>query len=817
MNKIYKFMIALAMTLVAATVSSATKDFYVSPNGKGDGSSYSKPSDWATGLSNLGSIDRLILLGGQYDLSEKQTVSKSGTAEQYKVIMSYPGERAILDFRNEAYGQRGISISEGTQYVHLLNLTIRYTGKNAIINYGSNCIIEGIDTYGNGDTGIQHKTGGNNLILNCDSHDNFDYKSGSLTNPNFGGNADGFADKQYTSTGVNTYRGCRAWNNSDDGWDFYQRAGYETIIENCVCYNNGPATIDMSINPRATGIDKAWFDGMVEQTVTTTRDKVSATYTITLAKFPNGGNGNGFKIGGDRTVNTVTLKNCLAVGNFARGYDQNNNAGSMTLYNCSAYDNGTNFGFSNISGSSVKVRNCVSLKYERSADYFQCPTTDVKSNSWDISGVKCTADDFLSLDVAALTAERNSDGEFVTTFMHPTETSDLIDKGMEVGIAYGGTAPDLGWIETGDATSFPAGLVEPSNKTQNVATGSAIEPIVYKWSGGATGIEVTTTLPDGLTQTVNEAGKTLTISGTIATQGTYTIGVQTTGGTGDALKSTATVIVKSASSKKVAYCTTNGSDAADAKILETLYGRDDLLVTIVDVTSSESSSANYSGYDLIVISPVPGSTAAGMANLEKYAGTKPMLLLKPFSLKTGIWEWGTAVNTTDKEMEITAEGQNHEIFKGLATPLSIFSAIGKNAVTGITHSTWDATAVSEFTVLATPASNSTTDAIVEVPVGKTINGVTTTEKFMMIGISEASTANLTSDAQQLISNACDYLLGGKTTNTDEAVMDTTDEVAETYYVTVDGRRHNVEIRNVPMVKVTVMKSGRTETQKMIEK
>ena len=94
---------------------------YVSPTGGGDGSSYSSPADFETGRQKLSSIDTLCMLGGQYDFSAKQTVSKSGTPSQYKVIMSYPGERAILDFRGQAYGDRGISISEGTQYVHLLN------------------------------------------------------------------------------------------------------------------------------------------------------------------------------------------------------------------------------------------------------------------------------------------------------------------------------------------------------------------------------------------------------------------------------------------------------------------------------------------------------------------------------------------------------------------------------------------------------------------------------------------------------------------------------------------------------------------------
>lgn len=49
--------------------------------------------------------------------------------------------------------------------------------------------------------------------MNCDAHDNYDgYSEGDS------GNVDGFgghANKE-TSTG-NIFRGCRAWNNGDDG------------------------------------------------------------------------------------------------------------------------------------------------------------------------------------------------------------------------------------------------------------------------------------------------------------------------------------------------------------------------------------------------------------------------------------------------------------------------------------------------------------------------------------------------------------------------------------------------------------------------
>jgi hypothetical protein len=53
-------------------------------------------------------------------------------------------------------------------------------------------------------------------------------------------------------------------------------------------------------------------------------------------------NGNGFKMGGsdDKTLaHNFILKNCLAFSNKAKGFDQNSNRGSMTLYNCTGHGN----------------------------------------------------------------------------------------------------------------------------------------------------------------------------------------------------------------------------------------------------------------------------------------------------------------------------------------------------------------------------------------------------------------------------------------------------------------------------------------------
>ena len=59
-----------------------------------------------------------------------------------------------------------------------------------------------------------------------------------------GGNADGFAPKLGAGKG-NVFYGCYSWENSDDGWDSYDKDSltYNLTYTNCACWNNGDPTI----------------------------------------------------------------------------------------------------------------------------------------------------------------------------------------------------------------------------------------------------------------------------------------------------------------------------------------------------------------------------------------------------------------------------------------------------------------------------------------------------------------------------------------------------------------------------------------------
>ena len=663
--------------LLASCVSLQAATYFASPNGTGDGSSYASPTSFATGVAKLTVPgDTLYLLGGTYEFTDKFSINKQGSSSKRIVISGYPGEKAILDFHQVPYGTRGITVHANSLYIHIKDLAIAWSGKNNLYNEGSYCLFENLDIYGSADTGCQMKKGGNNVILNVDSHDNFDYKTMSGSTANFGGNADGFADKQFTGAG-NHYIGCRAWNNSDDGWDFFQRvSSSNTIIENCVCYQNGMPYYDMTHNPRALGVDKPWFDSKVGTQMT---DRYGQTITITLDRYPCQGNGNGFKMGGagknpDGTTaptdHKILIHHSLAVANNARGFDQNNNGGTMWVYNNTGYDNGVNFGFTTAYGTD-ELRNNLSYRGKNADQPRSQSVIAIDHNSW--NGFNLSASDFQSLDTTQILAPRAADGSLQEgTCLHLADGSSLINAGIDVNLWYNDFAPDLGCYETPGERHDP----EPGGDTI-----PAVQP-----------------------------------------EGTHA----------------------------VAFVTTPKSPE-DKALLQYLRANDSLWVVETDAADP---AVDYSEYEVIVLGSKPNSGAPGFTPLKGY--NKPMVLLKPFLLKNTVWNWGTAVNTQDLSIAVT--DASHPLFGGLSITegeATLFARCETNAVTAI--SAW--TNTEGFDVLASPVSQADYTSIAFFPQGTICNGTTLPQPMYMIGVSEYSTAYLTTDGKRLIENAICLLLG----------------------------------------------------------
>ncbi len=359
--------------------------------------------------------DTIYVRGGIYNPVSTISISfsKSGKQDSLCTFIAYNDEIPILDFSGLPSGDRGIRLQSNYWHIKGLQIT-NATDNGMIIDFGSYNIIENCQFYRNQDTGLQLANGSSyNQIINCDSYYNADP-------PDFG-DADGFAPKLNVGTG-NYFYGCRAWGNCDDGWDGYMRGADDvsTTLENCWTWGNGYLEDGTDPGPKA--------------------------------------NGNGFKLGGGDNSNSENLKhhftliNCLAFDNKNKGFDQNNNAGSMTLYNCSGYNNLTaNYRIQRElpEGQFLIVKN--SLSYFGAVQLGSFALQE--ANSW-LSPFEVTAEDFLNLDIASVSAPRKEDGSLPEIdFLHLAQGSDLIDGGIDLGFPYLGAAPDLGAFESDYATS----------------------------------------------------------------------------------------------------------------------------------------------------------------------------------------------------------------------------------------------------------------------------------------------------------------------------------------------------------------------------
>ena len=355
-----------------------------------------------TKVGNAGGY--IYLRGGTYNYSGELALSKVASAGSTINIWAYNNEIPVLDFASETVGSGLNGINLSGDYYHLKGFEIMHADHNGIKCTGHYNTIEACKIHSNRNSGFQFDGGTNhnnyashNLILNTDSYLNFD--------PPIGGNADGFSLKWYIGKG-NVCRGCRAWQNSDDGWDLWM-ADSTIELDSCFSFRNGK---------------NSWG---------------SPTFN---------GNGNGFKLGGNNVATPHIVKNCVAFddsGNTGNGFDENDNLYGQTLYNCVAYRNvGYNYRFTNnpITGQHI-IKNCIS--YSGNVSIINAT---LSNNSW--PSLTPTTADFVSLDTSLASAPRQSNGNLPDNgFFRLKAGSKFIDAGVYVGIPYMGSAPDIGAFE----------------------------------------------------------------------------------------------------------------------------------------------------------------------------------------------------------------------------------------------------------------------------------------------------------------------------------------------------------------------------------
>lgn len=394
-------------------------DWFVSPTG-----SDANPGTLALPFASLGKAISVVqagqtiyMRGGTYFPGSTIRITNSGTAGNRINLLAYPGEQPFLNFTNQPYGaaNRGLLFTTNGNHWNVKGLEIGYAGDNAIKVEGSYLRFEQCITHHNGDTGIQIGFGhtdpnpGGLLaafieVINCDSYLNYDADSN-------GGDADGFAAKMHCGQGIQ-FHGCRAWENSDDGWDLFE-TDYSVIISNCWTWKSGVGQ----------------------------------------------GNGNGFKLGGDgaggNSMGTHYALNCVAFSHKVNCFTQNSHRDGLVVQHCLAFSPG-NSGYNYFmegtlnSGKQNVFKNNVSIPRSSTngGGFIEDNSPVQQNNSWNLAVTANTAD-FVSLLEAAAKAPRQPDGSLPTGFARLISGSDLIDKGVNVGLPFNGASPDLGSFEFG--------------------------------------------------------------------------------------------------------------------------------------------------------------------------------------------------------------------------------------------------------------------------------------------------------------------------------------------------------------------------------
>lgn len=434
---------ALGIALLAAPRAAV---YYVAPGGS-DGNPGSKESpfaSWAKGQTAAAAGDTVFFRGGTYAYTKASgscgsqtdnvnavSLTKSGSSGKRIVYMAYPGEHPVFDFFKMTDDCRIRGVYVPGDYIHVKGLELKGVPQNNDRNHeswgiyitGSHNVFELLDTHHMMGPGINIWGGDDNLVLNCDSHHNFD----EHTSNGAGESADGFGAHTNATGGTgNVFRGCRAWWNTDDGYDCISNRE-AAVFENCW----------------------AWLNGY----------KPGTTTAI--------GNGNGFKLGGyglppsnaPSNPPQNVARHCLAFLNRSAGFYQNHHIADNIFYGNTAYKNGVNFNMLGYSGGDKSMgiyKNNIAFGGTATGSG---PGTQAVYNSWNLSTAPAESD-FASVDTAGIAGPRQADGSLPEVkFMHLAGAK-YVDKGVEVGLAFRGAAPDLGAFETGE----PSGIAFGSGK-----------------------------------------------------------------------------------------------------------------------------------------------------------------------------------------------------------------------------------------------------------------------------------------------------------------------------------------------------------------
>ena len=284
---------------------------YVSPTGTSSGTgTIDSPVDLQTAINWIGVNGTIWVRGGTYTVTDSTLIktgrTNSGTSGNLKKIFAYNSEVPVFNGSSMSFASASRILSIEGNYWHIKGISFTGAGDNGMIVMGNYNTIENCKFYANRDSGLQiarylsstptSEWPQGNLVLNCQSYDNYDTDNGE--------DADGFACKLSVGSG-NVFTSCYSHHNVDDGWDLYTYSDYDPIgpvkIQSCTAAYNG---------------------------------------TTSSGQTTSSSDGNGFKLGGEGVSIMHTVISNVSNYNKKDGFTANSNPGPIYFTGNSGTGNG---------------------------------------------------------------------------------------------------------------------------------------------------------------------------------------------------------------------------------------------------------------------------------------------------------------------------------------------------------------------------------------------------------------------------------------------------------------------------------------------
>jgi len=675
--------------------------------------------------------DTIFIRGGVYYTTVTTglglTPTRHGTVNDWIVYMNYPGEKPIMDCGKITAGDivytglrnQGITITN-INYIKLQGLAIRNVNQYFDRNFGvgiritdGNVILEHCTAHsieGSGIVSSHGSEGGVHHIINCDAYDICD------SIPPIGNVGNGIAVSSDYTSGRTYLRDCRAWHCADQGFNLATNAYVEVI--GCWSFLN-TETISVGGGGGGMGFKMGW-QNIASPTLRRKVIKCVAAYNDGYGFFTNE-NGSSSSGGAVRSqhFNNIAYRNGIGLPSAAWGFIIQNTGQSDSVERWREFSN--------------------NISYDNSIDLYDgggLSEYSGSNNTWDIP-ITLTDGDFVSIDTTGITAARQEDGSLpdnncYNRFLKLAPNSKAINAGVNVGLPYNSSAPDLGPFESSDSeptsklvtridvvgydgintitgnrgTLQLSAIVFPSDATNKAVTWSIINGtgqatisptgLVTAVSTGTVTARATARDGSGVygSLVITISNQVVPVSGITVTTSSGTASIAATNGT---LQLSASVLPINATDKSVTWSIINGTGQATISSSG--------LVTAVSngtVTARATSRDGSGVYGSLVITisnqvvPVSGITVTTSSGTASITSTNGTLQLTASVLPT---------NSTDKSVTwsiINGTGQ------ATISPTGLVTAVSNGTVTARATSR-DGSGVSGSLVIAISSQNQPTN------------------------------------------------------------------------------------------------------------